>query len=100
MSSFECEQCVREFRSEEALDQHTRAVHPTYECEQCDREFRSEEALDQHTRVVYPMYECEQCDREFRSEDDLVSTLQCGRSYYVADCKVFDNIESRANACR
>jgi transcription elongation factor Elf1 len=73
--SFACQQCDRQFGSEEALQQHFKdsPVHriPAFRCADCDRDFVSQSALTQHLNSPVHVHRCEECDREFRTAASL-----------------------------
>jgi rubrerythrin len=79
--------CDKQFRSEDALEQHENATgHVVWSCDVCDKEFASEEALEQHETATGHQpaddededdedeeeeYACEECGKAFKSESAL-----------------------------
>lgn len=81
-SSLNCEICKKAFKSEKALQQHTRSSprsHSSlFNCRICDRSFNSEEMLQQHIRdsqAHAASFDCVLCNREFNSNEALQQHL-------------------------
>lgn len=81
-SSLNCEICKKAFKSEKALQQHTRSSprsHSSlFNCRICDRSFNSEKFLQQHIRdsqAHAASFDCVVCNREFNSNEALQQHL-------------------------
>ncbi|EHA48119.1 hypothetical protein MGG_10764 [Pyricularia oryzae 70-15] len=81
-SSHNCEICKKAFKSEKALQQHTRSFprsHSSlFNCRICDRSFNSEKFLQQHIRdsqAHAASFDCVVCNREFNSNEALQQHL-------------------------
>ena len=73
-----CRQCNQFFPDDSALAEHRRVfIHASgFHCCDCDRDFKTQQALDQHLQFknhksVKKVHECTECQREFQSRAAL-----------------------------
>jgi hypothetical protein len=73
--SYECETCIREFDSWDAVRQHMNALNhwddEDHTCDTCDKTFASEKAADQHMTALGHWFtdKCDTCNKRFVDRD-------------------------------
>jgi len=72
-SSFSCDVCLCDFKSEKCFKEHNEVVHSRFVCHQCSEEFSTAKARTSHEyrRHFFYLYRCEKCSMDFQSELDL-----------------------------
>lgn len=95
-SGFHCCDCDRDFKTQQALDQHLqfkdhtsiKKVHGPTECTECQREFPNQAALKKHQASVVhnPLSDLKciasaKCKQEFHSPSALLHHLESGRCH-------------------
>lgn len=67
---YSCVFCNKQFKSHEAVAQHTEAKHP-YPCHQCYRSFTTKEGLEQHKKAKHPKHTVAKHTYSRQSEDNV-----------------------------
>ncbi|KAH6884303.1 hypothetical protein BKA70DRAFT_1339598 [Coprinopsis sp. MPI-PUGE-AT-0042] len=101
-----CDPCDRWFRSEHGLENHLlyAAAHAIrYDCLDCGRNFRFEDALFSHCKAKGHRWRwyCDLCDREFKTEDGLEKHCNSAVAHRTCDpCnRVFDTVSGYETHC-
>lgn len=72
---FKCETCTREFRSQNAVNQHMSSLGhwaPKISCETCSEKFHTQGAADEHMEGLgHCKNYCRECRRGFMNENSL-----------------------------
>ena len=92
-SKFSCQDCGKQYTTENGLVAHVKRVHKgiKYKCNQCDKEFTTSSNRSLHIRSYHEhvKYECSMCDHQATSKGNLISHKK----------SVHDSVKYLCNIC-